>query len=72
VLIVTGLVTWGILIANLAAFLSARRIEESELDPAIREVRHKLAHIDHMSERELVALRGSVIALIDHRLGKEE
>jgi len=72
VLIISGLVTWGILIANLAAFLSARRAEDTGPDPAIREVQHKLVHIDHMSKQELVSLRGSVIALIDHKIGEEE
>ncbi len=72
VLITSGLLTWGLFIANLAAFLAARRVEQTEFDPAIREVLHKLEHMDEMSEQQLVALRGAIIALINHKLGEEE
>jgi len=71
VLIISGLITWGILIANLAAFLTARRVEASAINPAIREIQEKLMTFDQLSESELIALRGAINALISDRLGEK-
>jgi hypothetical protein len=71
VLIISGLITWGILIANLAAFLTARKAEASIINPAIREIQEKLLNLDQLSEPELIALRGAINALISDRLGEK-
>ncbi len=74
ILIVSGLVTWGVLVANLAAFLSTRNIRltrnnrRNASDPAIAECQAKLNRINEMGSSELVSLRGSIDALIDSRI----
>jgi len=68
VLIISGLITWGILIANLAAFLTARKAAQSKVSPAIREIQEKLAQLDHLDKSELIALRGALNALIGDKL----
>ena len=72
VLIISGLVTWGLLIANLAAFLAARRAEKREADSAITELQNKLTQIDQLSRAELICLRGAITALIDDRIEKKD
>jgi voltage-gated potassium channel len=69
VLIIVGLLTWGILVANLASFLISKRdAAATRCDPAAEDCRQKLAHLDGLSRSELVALKGSVGALIDDKL----
>ena len=71
VLILSGLITWGILIANLAAFLTARKAVQSKVSPAIREIQEKLTQFDCLDESELIALRGALNALIGDKLGEK-
>ena len=72
VLIVSGLVTWGILIANLAAFLAAKKSANSGIDPAIDKIQKRLSMLDEVSESELVALRGAFSAIIENKVkGKQ-
>ena len=71
VLITSGLITWGIIIANLASFLTTRRIGDKTVDPALHEIQHKLGRLDELSERELIVLRGSVNSIIDHTAKKQ-
>ncbi len=72
ILITSGLVTWGVLVANLAAFLSTRNIRRNASDPAITECQAKLNRINEMGSLELVSLRGSVNALIDSKIAEGE
>jgi len=69
VLIIVGLLTWGILVANLASFLLSRRDAGAvRCDPAVEDCRQKLASLDKMSHSELVSLKGSVDALINDKI----
>ena len=73
ILVVSGITTWGLLIGNLSAFLSARssdRIEIQETDPIINELKRKITRLHRLSEGELVALQGQIEALIKDRLDK--
>ncbi len=72
VLIISGLVTWGLLIANPSAFLASRRVEKRARDPAVVDLQNKLAWLDYLSENELTCLRGAITALIDDRLDKNK
>lgn len=72
VLIISGLVTWGILIANLAAFLSAKKLEDDQVDSTIRDLQHKLGRLNELSDLELVTLRGSINALIESKISEQE
>lgn len=71
VLILSGLITWGILIANLAAFLTSRKEVQGRVSPAIREIQEKLRQFDHLDESELIALRGALNSLIADKLGEK-
>lgn len=71
VLIISGLLTWGLLIANLAAFLASQRTARCK-NPAIAELQEKLSQIDQLSRQELVVLRGAVTALIDDKIDEGE
>ncbi len=71
VLIISGLITWGVLVANLASFFLAKRLDRVSTDPAIDDLQHRLSRMRHMSQAELIALRGAVMALIDHRLQEQ-
>jgi len=65
VLIISGLITWGLLIANLAAFLTSWRTQRQGKDPGIADLQSKPSQIDHLGEGELTCLRGALTALID-------
>ncbi len=70
-LIISGVVTWGVLIGNLSAFLmsmSARKVARNGADPVVDELKKKLSRIDCLSRGELIALRGAVNAVIDSRM----
>jgi len=71
VMIISGLITWGILIANLAAFLAAKKSETS-IDPAIDEIQKKLSRLDEMSKRELIALRGAFSSIIEDKIREKK
>jgi voltage-gated potassium channel len=68
VLIISGLVTWGVLIANLSAFLSNRRKTENIDSPVVLELHDKLLRISELDRLELISFRGSVNALIDSKI----
>lgn len=73
ILVVSGITAWGLIIGNLSAFLSARsteRIEKQEPDPVIRELKHKIDHLDKLSKNELLALQGEIDAIIKDKLQK--
>ncbi|MGI2335142.1 MAG: ion transporter [Dehalogenimonas sp.] len=73
ILVVSGITTWGLLIGNLSAFLSARssdRIEKQETDPVINQLKRKITRLDTLSEGELLALQGEIDALTRNRLDK--
>jgi voltage-gated potassium channel len=71
VLIVSGLITWGILIANLAAFLFNKKTNGKSGDPAIATIKDRLSNLDNLTKMELLALRASINALIDDSLNKQ-
>ena len=71
VLIVSGLITWGILIANLASFLYTQRMPAKSGDKAIASIQEGLSNLDNLSTRELLILKGSVDALINDLLIKQ-
>ncbi|MFH0846887.1 MAG: ion transporter [Chloroflexota bacterium] len=68
VLIISGLVTWGVLIANLAAFLATRVSGNDKIDPALKELFGKLNRLDQLTQAELISLKGALTALIDDRI----
>ena len=65
VLVVAGMATWGILISNLAAFLTVR-----SKSAAVRSVRQRLLRLDEMSEAELFELRQDIADITEKRLNK--
>jgi voltage-gated potassium channel len=67
-LIISGLITWGILVANLAALLAERLHRREGMEPAVEEADDKLRRLGKLSRAELVALKGSLDALIEDRL----
>jgi voltage-gated potassium channel len=67
-LIISGLLGWGILVANLAAVLAERLHRREDHEPAVQEMQSKLLRLHHLSRSELVALKGALNALIDDRL----
>ena len=69
-MIVSGLVTWGILIANLASFLSIQRSTSRSGDRAGTNIQDNLRNLDTLTQKELLVLRGSVNTLIDNALTK--
>jgi voltage-gated potassium channel len=71
-LIISGLLTWGILVANLAALLADRLHRRGGMEPTVEEAGDKLRRLDKLSRTELVALRGSLDALIDDRLDRHK
>ena len=71
VLIVSGLVTWGILIANLASFLLNQKTTSRSAEPAIANIQDRLSNLDNMTKKELLSLKGSINALIDDSLSKQ-
>lgn len=71
VLVISGVTTWGLLIGNLSAFLSARSAEmiaREGPEPSVGELKRKLSQLDQMTEGELLALQGQVDALIKDRI----
>jgi voltage-gated potassium channel len=72
ILIISGLVTWGILIANLSAFLSSLKSAEKNVDPAIGEIHSKLDRLQDMTKSELISLHGSFSSIIEDRLREEK
>jgi voltage-gated potassium channel len=70
VLIISGLITWGLLIANLAVFLTACGARKRDTDPVITDLQNRLSRIDQLGEGELICLRGALTALIDSRIEK--
>jgi voltage-gated potassium channel len=72
VLIISGLITWGILIANLSSYLTSRRFEDKTVDPAIHDIQHKLACLNDLSDKELISLKGSTESLIEDARKKQD
>ena len=66
-LVMTGIVTWGLFIANLAAFFTVRAKSAD-----VRSVRQRLLELDELSENELLNLQQDVLNIINKRLTKSQ
>ncbi len=72
-LIVSGVMSWGLVIGNLSAFFSERSVEkfaEERRPPYIEHLKSRISNLDSLSEEELVGLQGEIKAIIEHRLKK--
>ena len=71
-LMVGGLILWSLLTASVIAYISElARARRRQVSRPVEEASSKLGNLDDLSPDELVALRGTITALIDDRLGKK-
>jgi hypothetical protein len=62
-LVMTGIVTWGLFVANLAAFFTVRAKSAEG-----RSVRQRLLELDELTDAELLDLQQDVLNIINKRL----